>query len=288
MPIIVEKLTHTYQPNTPSARVAVDNVSLTINEGEFFGIIGHTGSGKSTFIQHLNGLIQPTSGRVLVDGFDMSDRKQRQKGRALVGMVFQYPDYQLFDSTVLDDVMFGPKNLGQSAEEAKANAEAAMRTVGLDPAFFSEKSPFELSGGEKRRAALAGIIAMKPKYLVLDEPMAGLDPSGRREVIATIANLRAELGCTVIMVSHSMEDVARSAERIAVFNEGKLFAVGTPDEIFSRTNDLIEMGLDAPQTARLAKALRERGIPVPESIYTNEQFIDWLSKTVKTGVNADV
>lgn len=288
MPIIVEKLTHTYQPNTPSARVAVDNVSLTINEGEFFGIIGHTGSGKSTFIQHLNGLIQPTSGRVLVDGFDMSDRKQRQKGRALVGMVFQYPDYQLFDSTVLDDVMFGPKNLGQSAEEAKANAEAAMRTVGLDPAFFSEKSPFELSGGEKRRAALAGIIAMKPKYLVLDEPMAGLDPSGRREVIATIANLRAELGCTVIMVSHSMEDVARSAERIAVFNEGKLFAVGTPDEIFSRTNDLIEMGLDAPQTARLAKALRERGIPVPESIYTNEQFIDWLERTVKTGVNADV
>lgn len=288
MPIIVEKLTHTYQPNTPSARVAVDNVSLTINEGEFFGIIGHTGSGKSTFIQHLNGLIQPTSGRVLVDGFDMSDRKQRQKGRALVGMVFQYPDYQLFDSTVLDDVMFGPKNLGQSAEEAKANAEAAMRTVGLDPAFFSEKSPFELSGGEKRRAALAGIIAMKPKYLVLDEPMAGLDPSGRREVIATIANLRAELGCTVIMVSHSMEDVARSAERIAVFNEGKLFAVGTPDEIFSRTNDLIEMGLDAPQTARLAKALRERGIPVPESIYTNEQFIDWLEMTVKTGVNADV
>ena len=288
MPIIVEKLTHTYQPNTPSARVAVDNVSLTINEGEFFGIIGHTGSGKSTFIQHLNGLIQPTSGRVLVDGFDMSDRKQRQKGRALVGMVFQYPDYQLFDSTVLDDVMFGPKNLGQSAEEAKANAEAAMRTVGLDPAFFSEKSPFELSGGEKRRAALAGIIAMKPKYLVLDEPMAGLDPSGRREVIATIANLRAELGCTVIMVSHSMEDVARSAERIAVFNEGKLFAVGTPDEIFSRTNDLIEMGLDAPQTARLAKALRERGIPVPESIYTNEQFIDWLERTVKTGGNADV
>ncbi len=288
MPIIVEKLTHTYQPNTPSARVAVDNVSLTINEGEFFGIIGHTGSGKSTFIQHLNGLIQPTSGRVLVDGFDMSDRKQRQKGRALVGMVFQYPDYQLFDSTVLDDVMFGPKNLGQSAEEAKANTEAAMRTVGLDPAFFSEKSPFELSGGEKRRAALAGIIAMKPKYLVLDEPMAGLDPSGRREVIATIANLRAELGCTVIMVSHSMEDVARSAERIAVFNEGKLFAVGTPDEIFSRTNELIEMGLDAPQTARLAKALRERGIPVPESIYTNEQFIDWLERTVKTGVNADV
>ncbi len=288
MSIVVNHLTFAYTEGGKRLEPTLKDLTFTIEEGEFLGIIGHTGSGKSTFIQHLNGLIQPTSGRVLVDGFDMSDRKQRQKGRALVGMVFQYPDYQLFDSTVLDDVMFGPKNLGQSAEEAKANTEAAMRTVGLDPAFFSEKSPFELSGGEKRRAALAGIIAMKPKYLVLDEPMAGLDPSGRREVIATIANLRAELGCTVIMVSHSMEDVARSAERIAVFNEGKLFAVGTPDEVFSRTNELIEMGLDAPQTARLAKALRERGIPVPESIYTNEQFIDWLERTVKTGVNADV
>ena len=265
-------------PGTPNAHIAVDNVSLTINEGEFFGIIGHTGSGKSTFIQHLNGLIQPTSGRVLVDGFDMNDKKQRRQGRALVGMVFQYPDYQLFDSTVLDDVMFGPKNIGQSPEEAKASAEAAMRTVGLDPEKFGEKSPFELSGGEKRRAALAGIIAMKPKYLVLDEPMAGLDPSGRREVLKTISDLRTELGCTVIMVSHSMEDVARSAERIAVMNESKLFALGTPDEIFSRTDDLIAMGLDAPQTARLAKALREKGIAVPDNIYTNEQFIEWFGR----------
>ena len=278
MPIVVENLTHTYMPGTPNAHVAVDNVSLTINEGEFFGIIGHTGSGKSTFIQHLNGLIQPTSGRVLVDGFDMNDKKQRRQGRALVGMVFQYPDYQLFDSTVLDDVMFGPKNIGQSPEEAKASAEAAMRTVGLDPEKFGEKSPFELSGGEKRRAALAGIIAMKPKYLVLDEPMAGLDPSGRREVLKTISDLRTELGCTVIMVSHSMEDVARSAERIAVMNESKLFALGTPDEIFSRTDDLIAMGLDAPQTARLAKALREKGIAVPDNTYTNEQFIEWFGR----------
>lgn len=278
MPIIVEKLTHTYMPGTPNEHVAVDNVSLTINEGEFFGIIGHTGSGKSTFIQHLNGLIQPTSGKVYVDGFDMSDKKQRVKGRALVGMVFQYPDYQLFDTTVLDDVMFGPKNLGQSAEEAKANAEAAMRTVGLEPELFSEKSPFELSGGEKRRAALAGIIAMRPKYLVLDEPMAGLDPSGRREVLRTISRLRGELGCTVIMVSHSMEDVARSAERIAVMNESRLYAVGTPDEIFSKTDELLSMGLDAPQTARLVKALRERGADVPANIYTNEQFIEWFGR----------
>ena len=276
MPIIVEKLTHTYMPGTENEHVAVDNVSLTINEGEFFGIIGHTGSGKSTFIQHLNGLVQPTGGKVTVDGFDMSDKKQRQKGRALVGMVFQYPDYQLFDSTVLDDVAFGPKNLGQSEDEAKKSAAEAMKTVGLDPELFGEKSPFELSGGEKRRAALAGIIAMKPKYLVLDEPMAGLDPSGRRDVVATIDALRRELGCTVIMVSHSMEDVARSAERIAVLNEGKLYALGTPDEIFSKTQELIDMGLDAPQTARLAEALRQKGCDVPESIYTNERFIEWF------------
>lgn len=278
MPIIIEKLTHTYMPNTENEHIAVDSVDLTINEGEFLGIIGHTGSGKSTLIQHLNGLIQPTSGRVVVDGFDMSDKKQRAKGRALVGMVFQYPDYQLFDSTVLDDVSFGPKNMGLDADEAKARAEEAMRTVGLEPELFAEKSPFELSGGEKRRAALAGIIAMRPKYLVLDEPMAGLDPSGRRDVLETINKLRRELGCTVIMVSHSMEDVARSAERIAVMNESKLFMTGTPDEVFSRTRELIEMGLDAPQTARLAQALRDRGIAVPENIYTNERFVEWFGE----------
>lgn len=276
MPIIVEKLTHTYMPNTDNEFVAVENIDLTINDGEFFGIIGHTGSGKSTFIQHLNGLMQPTSGSVKVDGFDMSDKKQRAKGRALVGMVFQYPDYQLFDSTVLDDVSFGPKNMGLPADEAKDRSLEAMRMVGLDPEVFAEKSPFELSGGEKRRAALAGIIAMRPKHLVLDEPMAGLDPSGRREILATINSLRSELKCTVIMVSHSMEDVARSAERIAVMNDGKLYALGTPDEIFSRTKELISLGLDAPQTARLAQALRERGVDVPEDIYTNERFVEWL------------
>lgn len=281
MPIIVEKLTHTYMPNTDNEFVAVENIDLTINDGEFFGIIGHTGSGKSTFIQHLNGLMQPTSGSVTVDGFDMSDKKQRAKGRALVGMVFQYPDYQLFDSTVLDDVSFGPKNMGLSADEAKERSLEAMRMVGLDPELFAEKSPFELSGGEKRRAALAGIIAMRPKYLVLDEPMAGLDPSGRREILATINSLRDELQCTVIMVSHSMEDVARSAERIAVMNDGKLYALGTPDEIFSRTKELISLGLDAPRTSRLAQELRERGFDVPEDIYTNERFVEWLKGRVK-------
>lgn len=281
MPIIVEKLTHTYMPNTDNEFVAVDDITLTINDGEFFGIIGHTGSGKSTFIQHLNGLMQPTGGSVTVDGFDMSDKKQRARGRALVGMVFQYPDYQLFDSTVLDDVSFGPKNMGLSPDEAKQRSLEAMRMVGLDPEVFAEKSPFELSGGEKRRAALAGIIAMRPKYLVLDEPMAGLDPSGRREILATINSLRDELKCTVIMVSHSMEDVARSAERIAVMNDGRLYALGTPDEIFSRTKELISLGLDAPQTARLAQELRERGLDVPEDIYTNERFISWLKGRMK-------
>ncbi len=281
MPIIVEKLTHKYMPNTDNEFVAVQDISLTIDDGEFFGIIGHTGSGKSTFIQHLNGLMQPTSGSVTVDGFDMSDKKQRVRGRALVGMVFQYPDYQLFDSTVLDDVSFGPKNMGLDAEEARQRSLEAMRMVGLEPEHFAEKSPFELSGGEKRRAALAGIIAMRPKYLVLDEPMAGLDPSGRREILATIDSLREELKCTVIMVSHSMEDVARAAGRIAVMNDGRLYAVGTPDEIFSKTKELISMGLDAPQTARLAQELRERGFDVPQDIYTNERFVKWLRGRVK-------
>ena len=276
MSIVVEELSYTYMQNTSSAFNALRNVSFTVNDGEFVGIIGHTGSGKSTLIQQLNGLMHPTSGRVIVDGYDMNDKKQRVKGRALIGMVFQYPDYQLFDSTVLSDVSFGPRNLGLSEEEITARSREALHLVGLDPDEIGEKSPFELSGGQKRRAALAGIIAMKPKYLVLDEPMAGLDPGGRRDILALIDSLRSELGCAVIMVSHSMDDIAKSAERIIVLNNGEVKQIGTPDEVFAHAEELSEIGLDVPKPMMLAALMRERGVDVPEGIYTEESFISWF------------
>ncbi|MCR5809199.1 MAG: energy-coupling factor transporter ATPase [Clostridiales bacterium] len=277
MPIVIEKLTYTYQSGSVNAFTAIMDVSLTIHDGEFVGLIGHTGSGKSTLIQQLNGLMQPTSGKVLVDGFDMSDKKQRAKGRALVGMVFQYPDYQLFDETVYKDISFGPKNMKLAPDEIDRRVREAMRLVGLDFDEFAEKSPFELSGGEKRRTALAGIIAMYPKYLVLDEPMAGLDPAGRRAVLAMIDDFRKQLGCAVVMVSHSMDDIARSADKVIVLRDGAIFASGTPAEIFSRSDELYEMGLEPPFAARMASELKRHGFRLPGGIYTNEALADALA-----------
>lgn len=276
MPIIIEKLSYTYQSGSINAFTALKNIDLTINDGEFVGLIGHTGSGKSTLIQQLNGLMQPTSGKVTVDGFDMNDKKQRAKGRALVGMVFQYPDYQLFDETVYKDISFGPRNLKLSEDEIDRRVKEAMRLVGLDFDEFAEKSPFELSGGEKRRTALAGIIAMYPKYLVLDEPMAGLDPAGRRAVLEMIDSFRRQLNCAVVMVSHSMDDIARSAEKVVVLKDGEIFKMGTPAEIFELADELNEMGLEPPFAARMASALRARGISLPGCIYTNEALVNAL------------
>ena len=276
MPIVIEKLTYTYQSGSVNAFTALKGVDLTIEDGEFVGLIGHTGSGKSTLIQQLNGLMQPTSGRVTVDGFDMNDKKQRKEGRALVGMVFQYPDYQLFDETVYKDISFGPKNLKLPEDEIDRRVREAMRLVELDFDEFAEKSPFELSGGQKRRAALAGIVAMYPKYLVLDEPMAGLDPSGRRAVLGMIEGFRKQLGCAVVMVSHSMDDIARSADKVVVLRDGAVFRQGTPAEIFERADELNEMGLEPPFAARVASALRRGGIALPEGIYTNEALVDAL------------
>lgn len=278
MPIVIENLSYTYQSGSVNAFTALKDISFTIEDGEFVGIIGHTGSGKSTLIQQLNGLMQPTTGRVTVDGFDMNDKKQRKFGRALVGMVFQYPDYQLFDETVYKDISFGPRNLKLDEDEIDRRVREAMRLVGLDFDEFAEKSPFELSGGEKRRTALAGIVAMYPKYLVLDEPMAGLDPSGRKAVLGMIDGFRKQLGCAVVMVSHSMDDIARSAEKVVVLRDGRIFRMGSPEEIFSHAEELNEMGLEPPFAARMAASLRRGGVAVPDSIYTNEALIDALVK----------
>ena len=272
MPIRIEQLSHTYMPGSQLAYPALGDVSLTIQDGEFLGIIGHTGSGKSTLIQHLNGLLLPTSGTVTVDGLDTKEKKLRKKIRSLVGMVFQYPEYQLFEETVARDVAFGPKNMGLTEEEIAPRVQEALRLVGLSPEEFSEKSPFELSGGEKRRAALAGILAMRPKYLVLDEPMAGLDPRGRHEILTLIESLRSEYGTGIVMVSHSMDDVAMYADRIAVLDKGSLFMVGTPEDVFSHSAELLDMGLNLPQATQLVRALRERGIEVARDYFRMDEL----------------
>lgn len=276
MAIVIEQLTHAYMAESALRFTALDGLTLTIEEGEFLGVIGHTGSGKSTFMQHLNGLLLPTGGSVLVDGFDTRDKKQRREALKRVGLVFQYPEYQLFEETVAEDVAFGPKNLGLSPEEARQRAVETLALVGLDSERFAEQSPFDLSGGEKRRTALAGILAMRPKYLALDEPMAGLDPRGRRQILSLLDTLRRETGCTIIMVSHSMDDVARYATRLAVLNRGRLVMLGTPGEVFSRAEELEAMGLSVPQATSLARMLRERGIDLPAGIVRMDELRDAL------------
>ena len=278
MPIVIEQLTHRYSGNGPLAYAAVQDVSLTIEEGVFWGIIGHTGSGKTTLIQHLNGLLLPTSGSVKVDGLDTREKKERKRIRSLVGMVFQYPEYQLFEETVYKDIAFGPKNMGLDDAEIERRVRSAMGIVGLDYESFREKSPFDLSGGEKRRAALCGILAMEPKYLVLDEPMAGLDPKGRASVVTLLKTLQQERGCTIVMVSHSMDDVARSADRIAVLQQGSLVMADTPERVFSQSERLHQMGLTLPQATELAGRLSGRGLPIPEGVYRMET----LSKAIRT------
>ena len=283
MPIKIEHLTHSYMEGSPLAFPALKDVTMTVNEGEFLGVIGHTGSGKSTLMQHLNGLLLPSSGSVLVDGLDTRDKKQRIAARRLVGMVFQYPEYQLFEETVRQDVAFGPKNLGLTDKEVAERVDASLRLVGLDPDAFGEKSPFDLSGGEKRRAALAGILAMRPKYLVLDEPMAGLDPRGRREILDMIGAMRAQYGTTIVMVSHSMDDVSRCADRIAVLCHGQLAMLDTPAAVFARAAELVEMGLDIPQATQLAVLLKRKGMDVPDGLYRMEELSAFLVRRYRNG-----
>ena len=268
-PIIrVEGLTHTYGQDTPFCRSAVDGVSLEIRRGEFLGIIGHTGSGKSTLIQHLNGLLRPTAGKIYLDGRDIwEDPKKIRDVRFRVGLVFQYPEYQLFEETAYKDIAFGPKNMGLDQGEIDRRVRAAARFAGLDESLL-EKSPFDLSGGQKRRVAIAGVIAMEPEVLILDEPSAGLDPAGRRSLLRNIKEYHRERGTTVVMVSHSMDEVAENVDRIIVLADAGVVMSGTPREVFSRAGELVEVGLDVPQVTQVAMALRERGVDVDPAVYT--------------------
>ena len=268
MQVKTENLEYIYMAGTPYAKTAISDINIEIGEGEFVGLIGHTGSGKSTLIQHLNGLVKPTSGRVLVDGKDINSKEvSLRQLRFKIGLVFQYPEYQLFDETVISDIAFGPKNLGLSEAEAYAHAREAMELVGLSPEL-EEKSPLELSGGQKRRVAIAGVLAMKPELLILDEPAAGLDPRGRKEILSRIKELHEKHGMSILLVSHSMEDIARMAERVIIIKEGKIAKEGTPEEIFSLGDELKSYGLDVPQITKLVNKLKAAGVCLPDNIYT--------------------
>lgn len=274
MPLELKNVSYIYQPNTPNESTALNNISLTINDGEFIGIIGHTGSGKSTLVQLLCGLLAPTSGQVFIDGVDINakdtPKAERKKHRLQVGMVFQYPEHQLFEETVIADIAFGPKNLGFAEKEARALAKSAMKTVGLS-ADLAKSSPFDLSGGQKRRVAIAGVLAMNPKYLILDEPTAGLDPQGREEILAEVQSLRQKLGITVILVSHSMDDVARFADRLLVLNDSQLYMQGTSQEIFARAEEMRALGLDIPVVTAILKRLAQEGWDIDTSIVDLDQ-----------------
>ena len=277
----LENLTFIYGQGTPFCRIALDNVSLSIEEGEFVGIIGHTGSGKSSLVQQLNGLLKPTSGKVILDGKDIwAEPKKIRSVRFKVGMVFQYPEHQLFEETVLKDICFGPKNMGLSDEEAEKKAREAADFVGLKKELL-EKSPFELSGGEKRRVAIAGVIAMDPDVLILDEPTAGLDPMGRDVLLSQIEKYHKERKNTILLVSHSMEDVAKIADRLLVMNDGKVEMFDTPKKVFSDPERLEKIGLRVPQITKIMAKLKEDGYDVPSDVLTVEEAVKVLLPIMK-------
>ena len=277
----VKNLTHTYSAGTPFEHKAIDNMNFSVQRGEFIGIIGHTGSGKSTLMQHLNGLLKPTSGTVLLDGEDIhKDKKFTRQARFRVGLVFQYPEYQLFEETVYKDIAFGPKNMGLNAEEVDRRVREAAGFVGLTEKQL-EVSPFDLSGGQKRRVAIAGVIAMEPEVLILDEPTAGLDPVGRAEILGNIEAYRKAKNATIMMVSHSMEDVARLTDRLLVMNGSQLAMDATPAEVFTHAEELVDMGLNIPQVTQVFLHLRKMGLDV-ENVYTIDQAVAAL-KRIKGG-----
>ena len=281
MSIKIENLTHVYMPKTPFEKKALDDVSLVIEDGEFLALIGHTGSGKSTLIQHLNGLLEPSSGKILVDEVDITSKEVKLTDiRKKIGLVFQYPEYQLFEETIEKDVAFGPNNLGLSSEEVSNRVKKSMEMVGLDYETYKDVSPFDLSGGQKRRVAIAGVIAMEPKVLILDEPTAGLDPKGRDDILEQIKILHEKYKMTIVLVSHSMEDVGKLAERIVVMNEGKIELLGKPSEIFKEVETLERIGLAVPQVTYLMRALREKGFDVSDEVFTVEKGTQEILKAL--------
>ncbi len=271
-PIIqTEDLTHVYSAGTPFERTAIEKIGFRAEKGELIGVIGHTGSGKSTFIQHLNGLLKPTAGKVLFNGQDIwQDKHTVREVRFRIGLVFQYPEYQLFEETVYKDIAFGPKNMKLSDEQVDISVRGAAEFVGVDEELLG-KSPFDLSGGQKRRVAIAGVMAMQPDVLILDEPTAGLDPSGRDSIITNIMRYHDATGCTIILVTHSMEEIARSVDRLVVFNKGHIMMDGTPSEVFEHDEELRAVGLSVPEVSLVAKRLRQLGLPLDRSVYTVEQ-----------------
>ena len=280
----VKNLTHKYSAGTPFEHTALDGVSFTLERGEFIGVIGHTGSGKSTLMQHLNGLLKPNSGTILLDGTDIwKDKKTTRQTRFRVGLVFQYPEYQLFEETVYKDIAFGPKNMGLDAAEIDRRVKESAAAVGLAEELLTV-SPFDLSGGQKRRVAIAGVLAMEPELLILDEPTAGLDPAGREEILSYIDGYRRAKQATIMMVSHSMGDVSRMADWLIVMNKAKLALLGTPAEVFRQADALVKMGLDIPVLTRVFMKLKELGLPV-EPVYTEQQAVAAL--TALRGGNAD-
>ena len=285
--IETKNLTYTYGAGTPFSKTAIEDVNIAIKKGEFIGLIGHTGSGKSTLIQQLNGLLRPTSGTVLLNGKDIWEKKKEiRKVRFQVGMVFQYPEYQLFEDTVIKDIGFGPRNMGLSQDEVNQRVMQAVDFVGLDHALL-EKSPFDLSGGEKRRAAIAGVIAMDPDVLVLDEPTAGLDPQGRDHLLSQIKAYHKQRQNTVILVSHSMEDIARVADRVLVMNESKVFLFDETGKVFSHAKELEQIGLRVPQVTKIMMKLHENGYPVDPAVFTLEQAVKEILPLVQRGAAND-
>ena len=282
----VKNLTHTYSGNTPFVNDAVSGVSFAVEKGEIIGIIGHTGSGKSTLVQHLNGLLKPTGGEIFIDGENIWDNpKEIRKVRSKVGLVFQYPEYQLFEETVFADIAFGPKNMGLSGDELKNRVLETCKIIGVKDEFL-EKSPFDLSGGEKRRVAIAGVMAMKPEVIVFDEPTAGLDPKGRENVMSIIADYRNATGATVIIISHSMEDMALIADRLIVMNNGKLEMFDTVENVFKNGERLRAIGLNVPIVTRVFDLLQKAGVPVPDDVFTVSRAVEVLKQIKAGGGNA--